>query len=278
MKTTRATHFARSTLTPLAIILAVAIGTPEARAAAAQATHNETNEANNPLTPKITASFQNYYQNLYDVDGDANSFLLRGITPMKLGGAVQLLRATLPIVTVPTPGGGHVTNVGDLNIVDFFPYKAGPVEVGIGPQLTIPTAFKDETGTGKWQAGLGGLLLSNQPWGIAAAIATWQTSFAGDSGRPTQNNATLQPLIIYNLVKGYYLRSSAILNFQLNNDHAYSIPVGLGLGKVIKLQSGTTVNIFIEPQWTIAHDGTGVPQFQLFLGLNLQFPLHIKPH
>jgi hypothetical protein len=38
----------------------------------------------------------------------------------------------------------------------------------------------------------------------------------------------------------------------------------------------TTVNLFAEPQWTVARSGVGQPQFQVFGGLNLQFPLKHK--
>jgi hypothetical protein len=34
-----------------------------------------------------------------------------------------------------------------------------------------------------------------------------------------------------------------------------------------------TVNVFAEPQWTVAHDGAGQPKFQVFAGVNLQFPI-----
>ena len=32
-------------------------------------------------------------------------------------------------------------------------------------------------------------------------------------------------------------------------------------------------NLFAEPQWTVGHEGVGVPKFQVFMGLNIQFPL-----
>ena len=48
--------------------------------------------------------------------------------------------------------------------------------------------------------------------------------------------------------------------------------IGFGAGKVWKAGT-TTCNLFAEPQWTVAHDGSGVPKFQVFFGLNLQFPL-----
>ena len=51
------------------------------------------------------------------------------------------------------------------------------------------------------------------------------------------------------------------------------IPIGAGAGKVFAKPSGTTINLFAEPQFTLAHSGTGQPQFQLFSGVNLQFSL-----
>lgn len=46
----------------------------------------------------------------------------------------------------------------------------------------------------------------------------------------------------------------------------------LGAGKVWKLEGGTTLNLFAEPHVTVAHDGVA-PKFQLFSGLNMQFPI-----
>lgn len=56
----------------------------------------------------------------------------------------------------------------------------------------------------------------------------------------------------------------------------FAIPIRLGAGKVWILHNGTTVNLFAEPQITIAHSGPGQPQFQIFAGLNLQFPIRRK--
>ena len=50
----------------------------------------------------------------------------------------------------------------------------------------------------------------------------------------------------------------------------YTIPFGLGIGKVIK--AGKTVfNGFIEPTFTVFSNNPGQALFQLFSGLNLQF-------
>ncbi|HMH15135.1 MAG TPA: hypothetical protein VK578_18685 [Edaphobacter sp.] len=236
------------------------------------------NEANNPLTPKITINFQNQgAPQLYDTDDGSNAFLFRGLIPHKLGGTGQLFRFTLPVVTTPSATGNMATGLGDLNVFDLFPFllKKARMEVAIGPQLTFPTASETATGTGKWQAGLATLAVAPRKWGLGGGLVTWQHSFAGDSSRSTQNNLAAQPLILYNLPRAWYLRSTATWNFDLEQAH-YSIPIGAGAGKVWLLKNGTTVNLFAEPQWTVARDGAFQPKFQVFAGLNLQFPIGKK--
>jgi hypothetical protein len=245
--------------------------------ALAQSTE-QMNDANNPLTPTITTNLQDQWApQLYDSDNSTNSLLLRGVLPHLLGGVPQILRATLPVTTAPsTSGNGNTTGLGDLNAFDLAIFKEAGLILGIGPQLTIPTASDHALGTGKWQAGLAAVAVAPQAWGHLGALVTWQHSFAGESDRPTQNNLSVQPLFIYNLPQGVYLRSTAVWNFDLARDN-YVIPVGAGLGKVFVQSDGTTINVFAEPQWTVAHHGAGQPKFQLFAGVNLQFPIKKKP-
>lgn len=243
--------------------------------AAAQASGEDMNAANNPLTPTIGANLQDQYVGRsYGLgDADSNAFLFRGTLPHKLFGMPQILRATMPVVTTPdVPGaGGRYTGAGDLNLFNVFLFKAGEIELGVGPQLTLPTASRDETGTGKWQGGVAAVAMAPQKWGLIGGLLTWQKSFAGDSDRPNVDSAQLQPFFIYNLPQGWYFRSSATWNFNLKNGD-YSIPVGAGAGKIWKV-GGATYNVFAEPQWTVAHQGDGQPKFQVFMGLNMQFPL-----
>jgi hypothetical protein len=242
-------------------------------AAAAQST-DEMNASNNPLTPSIGANVQDSYVGRYYGlgDEDSNALLLRGTLPHKLFGQPQLLRATLPVLTTPDlPPDGRKTNVGDLNLFDLFLFRVGHVEVGIGPQLTLPTAGDDATGSGKWQAGLAGTVIAPQRWGLAGGLVTWQQSFAGDDDREDLDTLQIQPFLIYNLPQAWYLRSTATWNYDLRGGDYY-LPLGLGLGKIWK-DGKTTFNLFAEPQWTVAHDGDGAPKFQVFFGLNMQFPL-----
>jgi len=222
----------------------------------------------------ITINFQDQAAPLlYGYEDSSNAFLFRGLVPHRLGGLPQLFRFTLPVSTVPTGAGNTATGLGDLNIFDLFPFRVSKMEIAVGPQFTFPTATQSGTGSGKWQAGLAGIAIAPRKWGLAGTLVTWQHSFAGDSSRPTQNNFAFQPLFIYNLKQGWYLRSTATWNFDLARG-SFVIPIGAGAGKIWILESGVIINLFAEPQVSIAHSGTGQPQFQLFAGVNIQFPLH----
>lgn len=247
-----------------------------ATSAAAQE-HQDVNDANNPLTPKITFNLQDYYvPSFVDAPGHphANQFLLRGLIPSDMFGVPQLFRFTLPVATSPDVPKGYVTGLGDLTLMDIFILpKQGDVTFGAGPLIVAPTATDETLGSGKWQVGGAGIVVAPEDWGLLAGLVTYQTSFAGQQDRDDVSLLTAQPIINVNLKDGWYLRSSATWNFNLQNGASY-IPVGLGVGKVFQLDKGVTMNAFVEPQYTVWNDGPGAPRWQIFAGVNFQFPVH----
>ncbi|WP_413287438.1 hypothetical protein [Bdellovibrio sp. HCB337] len=238
-----------------------------------EASEEEMNKSNNPLTPMAGLVLQDYSApELYGSDETTNSFLMRGTLPFVWKDIPQLSRVTIPYNTVPSMDGEDVSALGDINIFDIFLTGTPRLQLGIGPYLVLPTASKDETGAGKWQIGAAGVVMAPMYWGLLGALLTYQHDFAGDSDRPTQNIFTAQPFVIYNLPHAFYLRSVGIWYFNWENGDYY-IPVGFGAGKVWKRESGTTVNLYLEPQWTVAHEGDGHPKFQYLFGINFQYPL-----
>lgn len=252
--------------------LSVAVTAAASFCASVQANNPETaNQSNNPLNRSPGVSIQDYYTpELYDSNAHTNEFSLRGtlpIAPGELLGVPQLLRATLPFNTRSDPHGGYSTGVGDINVFDIFLLKTEGVQLGIGPQLTAPTAEHDELGTGKWQAGLAAIAIDPSPRGILGALVQYQSSFAGDADREHVETLTMQPFLIHNLANGWFLRSTATWTFDLNHNTHY-IPLGAGVGKVWK-SGGNIINAHLEPQWTVDHKGPGVPQFTLYAGLTI---------
>ncbi len=240
----------------------------EERAAALKA------QANNPLANMVAFNVQNYYiGELTETDENANQFWLRYAQPFSLGKTQWLARASLPVNSFPTPPNlSHETGLGDFNIFAAYLFDTGnpAVSIGLGPQLTAPTASDEALGSEKWSAGLAHVLFDGRNKKFQYGyLLTWQHSFAGEDERADVNVGAAQPFAFYQLGQGVYLRSAPIWVYNFEND-AYSVPLGLGIGKVIK-RGKTVYNFFVEPQYSVATDGPGQPQWQIYFALNMQF-------
>lgn len=231
-------------------------------------------QANNPLANMKALNLQNYYiGDLSESDKEANQFWIRYAQPFKIADTNWLMRASLPINSFPTGSDeDRETGIGDLNAFAAYLFDTGDpaVSFGFGPQLTVPSATDNDLGSEKWSAGFANVLFNaRSPRFQYGYLLTWQHSFAGNGDRSTVNSGALQPFAFYQLGKGWYLRSAPIwaYNFQ-NND--YSVPVGLGAGKVI-IKGKKVFNLFVEPQVSVADRGPDQPRWQIFAGFNMQF-------
>jgi hypothetical protein len=156
--------------------------------------------------------------------------------------------------------------------MDIIVFPGKQLSFGAGPLVVLPTATDDALGAGKLQLGAVGLAIAPQDWGLVGVLATYQASVAGSESRDEVSLATLQPIVNFNLSNGFYLRSTATWNFDIEHG-TYAIPVGLGIGKVIAVNDRTTMNAFIEPQVTAFSHGPGQPEWQIFAGVNFQFAI-----
>jgi hypothetical protein len=246
--------------------------------------------ANNPLANLNSLAFQNFYDpTLFGVSGVVSNTLdLRGV----IVSGRQIIRFTLPVSTVPTgrstidlPGGGAIPSValpigpaqyrsglGDANIFDSI-ILTGPgasTALAVGPQLVAPTSTNSSLGSGKWLAGVAGIVVHPLSGGtLLGALITWQHDLAGDKDRPGVNVGAFQPALSMSIGGGYYLKSTAIWTFDFRYDLTL-IPFGLGFGKVFRL-GDAIANANFEPQFAVYHKGQGLPAVQLVFGLALQW-------
>ena len=260
-------------LTALSLILVLVVGVNHTYADEAEKAEKAA-QANNPLADLTAFNIQNYYiGRLKETDDDANQFWLRFAQPFSISKSNWLFRASLPINSFPTPpDGGTTTGLGDLDVFAAYLIDTGNpgISFGIGPELVFPTATDDALGSEKWQAGFANVLFNGTSKKFQYGyLLTWRHSFAGNNDRETVNVGAFQPFAFYQLGKGLYLRSAPIwvYNFENNN---YSVPLGLGLGKVFK-KGKTVFNFFVEPQYSVADRGAGQPEWQIYFALNMQF-------
>ena len=226
--------------------------------------------ANNPIAPMNALYFQNYYApTVYGTPGPNNLLDLRTI----MVSGRQIVRATLPISSSGDTNENQPSGLGDFNVFDAIkltPQNSRNV-LATGPMLVAPTATNSSLGQGKWQAGVAaGDVYSVLPGSLLIGIFNWQHSFAGEHSRPEAHAVTFQPIAALAIGSGYYFRSSGVWSFDIANNKDL-IPLGVGFGKVFKIHD-VIVNASLEPQFTVYHNGTGLPSFQLFSGLYFLFP------
>lgn len=229
---------------------------------------NPLNTSNNPLTPKMAFQLHNYAQPVLTGRpfSGADQAYLRFVLPHDALGVDQIMRVSMPVVASSWDPHGAVNGVGDLTAFDMAVFHLGFAKVGIGPLVVVPTASAPALGASKWQAGAQTVVSAPHSWGLTTLLASYQQTFDG-----TLQTLTVQPLLFYNLGDGFYLRSTGISSFDLGKNAV--VPIGLGLGRVFELPSRATINLFVEPQYSVVQSGLGVPAFQIFAGVVVQLPL-----
>ena len=235
-------------------------------------TAEELAKANNPLADLVAFNVQYYFRpSLNGVDGgSANTMWFRFAMPT--GRVLWRLSAPLESRSVVNSATNFSeSGLGDIDIfAAYLAVQKPKLTFGIGPSASFNTASSDALGTGKNTLGVAavGFVVPN-PQVQLGALVIWRTDVGGDDARDDVNLLALQPIYFWQLGKGLYFRGAPIIPLNLESGH-YHIPVGMGLGKVVKID-GTVFNFFIEPQPSVLSWGTGEPDFQIYGSLNMQF-------
>ena len=227
------------------------IGTPGTQVATEQTPAAATNSdalrkaAQNPIASLISVPVQN--NNNFGIGPDSRTqdvLNIQPVIPIKVGANWNLVtRWITPIIYQPTvsqPVNQGAYGFGDLNPSFFFsPSKPSKIIWGVGPTVVLPSATNPVLGQGKWSMGPTFVALA-QPgkWTVGALVNNvW--SFAGQSRRPDVNQMVFQYFINYNLPKGYYITWQPTLtaNWKATNGGRWLVPVGGGIGRIMKLGS-----------------------------------------
>lgn len=195
--------------------------------------------AQDPIANIISVPFQNNTTfGVGPFDRTMNVTNIQPVIPMADGKIIT--RVILPIVNQPNvfAESGNFNGIGDVNLSVFYT-KKGKVSWGIGPVFNLPTAGENlgikEWGTGPSVVGV----IKPSNWVIGMLINNvWSLE--------SDNSAfTIQPFINYNLPNGYYLSTSpkVVANWDANSDDRWTIPIGMGFGKIVKPKGFLPFNI-----------------------------------
>ena len=216
--------------------------TREATAQDSGATEALAEQAQNPIANLISVPFQNNTTLGMGPKEDQtlNVLNIQPVVPFRLNDRLSLVtRTILPVLSQPGLEGSNSNGIGDLNPSIFVvPNLPGRWTVGFGPTLVLPTASRDELGSGQWALGPAAVaVVTNGPW-VAGGLVNQIWSVAGDSNRRSLSQFLVQPFVNYNLPNGWYLVSSPIItaNWQASSDR-WLVPIGGGFGRVFRLGS-----------------------------------------
>lgn len=255
-------------------ILAVApmVAQEDKKPASSGPSAEELAKSNNPLADMVAFNVQYYYRpSLNGVQGaDANTTWFRFAIPT--GKVLWRVSAPLETRTVLTDDVNvSKSGFGDIDIFAAYTFVSKPkLTFGLGPSASFDTASDDALGSGKNTLGAAAVIFAApNPKIQVGGLVIWRTDVGGDPLRNDVNVLALQPFYFWQLGKGLYFRGAPIMPFNLDTGD-YSVPVGLGIGKVIKVNN-TVFNFFVEPQPSVLFKGVGQPKFQVYASLNMQF-------
>ena len=164
-----------------------------------------------------------------------------------------ITRTILPLVWQPSYAPAHTApfGTGPTTFSAFLSPK-NPTNGwlwAVGPVMQIPTISDKTLGSNVWGGGpTAALVYMKGPW-VAGALANNVWSFGGTSGRGgTQYDMFLtQPFVNYNFGAGWYINSAPIItaNWLTAGNKAWTLPVGGGGGRVVKIGGKLPVNLSI---------------------------------
>ena len=145
--------------------------------------------------------------------------------------------------------------------------------MGVGPYFEFPTNSNPDNRFGSDNFSAGPALVALQMKGhwVYGGLVTQLWSYAGNDAEV--NQTAIQPFVNYNMKDGWYLSTSPtiVANWSAaDSDDRWTIPVGGGIGKILKLGK-QPVNAPVRAYYNIEAPRSG-PDWQLQFQVQFLFP------
>ena len=189
----------------------------------------------NPLANMMSFPIQNNTTfGIGDFDRTSNVLNIQPVLPFFNGQLIT--RTIIPLVSSPVGESETLSGVGDINFSAFYaPAPKNGLTWGVGPIVVIPTG--NDISAKKWSIGPSVLVLKMAKKWVYGFLVNNVWSVGGDENASDVNSMLFQYFINYNFTGGWYLSSAPIItaNWEADNDHKWTLPVGGGFGKIFKI-------------------------------------------
>ena len=207
-------------------------------------------------------------QPVYAVPFEDKGFNLvnRAVIPI-LGIAPE---AQKPILGEPLPPGDSLTWGFSDSLLQFFfsPRTDDPWKWGVGPMVSLKTRTNSKLAGPGWGGGpvlvvvggVGDLSIA----GIAGHLWGDEEGFS---------TSMVQPMVFYNLPNAWNIHYNNMITYDWNADskNAWTVPVGLAVGKMISLTGGHGLEFFAGPYYNAARP-EGAADWTVKWGINWLIP------
>lgn len=190
-----------------------------------------------------------------------------------------IMRPILPILSVPVPlANGNFSRtdgLGDINLPMFLGTSRQTGFIwALGATLLIPSSTDPALGTEKWSIGPNGVAGYVGKNLVAGVVLNDQLSFAGKSDREDLRASSLQYFAWYVHPRGWQLglgSPTIRANWKADNNNRWTVPVGLGIGKLLKIPR-MPVQVTLEASYAVVHPDTFGERWAFWLNVKRVFP------
>ena len=199
-------------------------------------------QSQNPIGNLVSLPFQNNTSfGIGPDDAISNVLNIQPVYPVGLSKKFNLInRGIVPLIyqeAVFSEVGDSRSGLGDISYTGFIsPSQPGKIIWGVGPSFLFPSATEDSWASEKWSGGAGVVVLTMPGSWVLGVLVQNVWSFAGDDDAESVNLMTLQPIINYNLNKGWYLTSVPVItaNWTASSSNRWTVPLGGGFGRIVR--------------------------------------------
>ena len=252
---------------------------------AAASSVTDASAANDPTAPIPQVQIKTGYNIAYeDMPGQGQLTLVRPLIPLPAKGFIASSVSRIDFSLVSEVNGR--SGLGDTAFETFFlpnvlAVKRAKITVGMGPYIVAPSATNRYAGQGQWQAGPAAIFLSSGIKELLLAVIEENAiTVSGEHARPGQNIVLIQPLIVKSFANEVYLRFDPGWSFNVKEHGTGTIPLNLGLGRVMKL-GPQEVSAYIQPEFLARRspypDAGSPPRFTLRFAVTLLYPKKKMP-
>jgi len=170
--------------------------------------------------------------------------------------------------------------VGDLQVPLLLVPSAEHWMFGTGPTFVFPTATSDQLGDGKWEVGPAAVLGYRSSRFLAAVFAQQWWSYGGSMFRKDVSKFNAQYFLSYYLDDGWSIGMSPTIqvNWKDAKSQQLTLPIGLGVGKVLKFGESITFKVGVEFDYMVIRPDNYGQQMKLEFKLTPVLPeLHHGP-